>query len=85
VAQERFTKLVTHIPKAPLYTLVLTNILFVALSIALAVLVIARSGGEVCEIQARLSIKGLVIDIFKGRRAKERVESIEDLFKEKYV
>ena len=84
VAQERSTKLVTRIPKAPLYALVLANMLFVALGIALAVLAIARSGGEVREIQARLSIEGLVADIFEGRRAKERVESIGDLFKEKY-
>jgi len=84
IAQERSTKLVTRIPKAPLYTLVLANMLFVALGIALAVLAIARSGGEVREIQARLSIEGLVADIFEGRRAKERVESIDDLFEEKY-
>lgn len=84
LAQERSTKLVTRIPKAPLYTLVLANMLFVALGIALAALAIARSGGEVREIQARLSIEGLVANIFEGRRAKERVESIENLFEEKY-
>ena len=84
VAQERSIKLVTRIPKAPLYTLVLANMLFVALGIALAVLAIARSGGEVREIQARMSIEGLVVAIFEGRRAKERVESIDDLFEEKY-
>jgi hypothetical protein len=84
VGQERSTKLVTRIPKAPLYTLVLANMLFVALGIALAVLAIARSGGELREIQARLSIEGLVADIFEGRRAKERVESMDDLFEEKY-
>ena len=59
VAQERSTKLVTRIPKAPLYTLLLANMLFVALGIALAVSAIARGGGEVREIQARLSIEGL--------------------------
>lgn len=84
MAQERSTKLVTRISKAPLYTLVLANMLFVVLGIALAVLAIARSGGEVREVQARLSIEGLVADIFEGRRAKERVESIDDLFEEKY-
>ena len=83
-AQERSTKLVTRIPKAPLYALVLANMLFVALGIALAVLAIARSGGEVREIQARLSIEGLVAYAFEGRRAKESVESIDDLFEEKY-
>jgi hypothetical protein len=68
VAQERSTKLVTRIPKAPLYTLVLANMLFVVLGIALAIMAIARSGGEVREIQARLSIEGLVADRFEGRR-----------------
>jgi len=84
MAQERSTTLVARIPKAPLYTFVLANMLFVALGIALAVLAIARNGGEVREIQARLSIEGLVADIFEGRRAKERVESIDDLFDEMY-
>jgi hypothetical protein len=84
VAQERSTKLVTRIPKAPLYTLVLANMLFVAVGIALAVLAITRSDGEVREIQARLSIEGLVAGMFEGRRAKERVDSIDDLFEEKH-
>ena len=84
VAQERSTKLVTRIPKAPLYTLLLANMLFVALGIALAVLAIARGGGEVREIQARLSIEGLVASVFEGGRAKEGVESVDDLFEEKY-
>jgi hypothetical protein len=43
---------------------------------------LGSSGGEVREVQARLSIVGLVADRFEGLRAKNGEEKMDELFEE---
>jgi hypothetical protein len=81
-AQERTSLLVARILLAPLFTLVISNLLFVILGIILTVIAITSSGGDSQDIQARLSITGLVADRFEGQRAKLRVERLDELFEE---
>lgn len=82
-AQERHSFLVTRVPAAPLFTLVIANLLFVLLGIILAVVALQSSGGEVREIQARLGIFGLVADRFEAQTGRDDVEKMENHFEEK--
>jgi hypothetical protein len=81
-AQERTSLLVARILLAPLFTLVISNLLFVVLGIILTVIAITSSGKDSQDIQARLSITGLVADRFEGQRAKLKVERLDELFEE---
>jgi hypothetical protein len=81
-AQERSSFLVSRVPAAPLFALVISNLLFAVMGIVLAIVALATSGGNVREIQARLSIVGLVADRFESRRGAGGVEKMEELFEE---
>lgn len=81
-AQERESFLVSRVPKAPLFTLVLANLLFAVLGVVLTVVALATSGGEVREVQARMTLVGLVADRFEGSRGRNGVEEIKELFEE---
>jgi hypothetical protein len=82
-AQLRHEILVARVPKAPLAFLLLANLLLVVLGIVLTVFALsALRGDDVGEIQARLSITGLVASCFEGARAREGADSAEGLFEE---
>jgi hypothetical protein len=80
--QERSSFLVARVPAAPLFRLVIANLLFAALGICLASIGLATSGGDVTDIQARLTVAGLVADRFEGLRARRGVTEMEKLFEE---
>jgi len=80
--QERTSFLVTRLPMAPLFGLIISNLVFVLLGIILTGIALGTSGGEVQEIQARLSIVGLVADRFEGTRATGPAEEMDELFEE---
>jgi hypothetical protein len=73
------------VPAAPLFTLVIANPLFVLLGIILTGVAITISDGEVREVQARLSIIGLIVDRFETQRSGDGVEKMEDQFEERDV
>ena len=81
--QERKSFLVSRVPAAPLFTLVAANLLFGLLGVILALIAITSSGGDVREVQARLSIVGLVADRFEGQRGRDGVKEMDDYFEEK--
>jgi hypothetical protein len=82
-AQQRTSTLVTRIRAAPLFTLVATNLLFVALGVILTAVALGTSAGEVRDVQARLSVTGLVADRFEGLRTRRGgVKAMEELFEE---
>ena len=70
-------------PAAPLFRLVIANLLFVAVGVILTLVALSTSGGEVRDVQARLNIAGLVADHFEGAKARRGVESIDELFEER--
>ncbi|WPH00014.1 Hypothetical protein R9X50_00283700 [Acrodontium crateriforme] len=82
VAQSRTTSLVTRIPAAPLYTLVIANLLFVGAGILLLVIALSASGGETRDIQARLSIVGIVADRFESDLEPKAANTMEEIFEE---
>jgi len=74
---------VARVPIAPLAVLIFSNLSFVVLGVVLTIVaVVAVMKGDTREIQARMGISGLVAAQFEGDRAREPVESVEDLFKE---
>jgi hypothetical protein len=81
-AQERESFLVARVPLGPLFTLVVANLLFVVVGIILTSVALASSGGEVRDIQARLSVGGLIADRFEGIRGRGGVDNMEDIFEE---
>jgi hypothetical protein len=82
-SQLRTDMLVARVPKAPLVCLLLSNLLLAALGIVLTIIAFFAVRGETGEVQARLSIPALVAAQFEGKRARDRVESVEDLFEER--
>lgn len=82
VAQSRIISLVTRIPAAPLYTLIITNLLFVGAGILLLIISLSASGGETRDVQARLSIVGLVADRFEDDLEPKTAKSMEGMFEE---
>ncbi len=93
-AQYRRSMLVARVPVAPLAALVAANLLLALLGAGLTVVALVtvaagrrRSGGgrerEAAEVQARLSIAGIVTDRFEGARARQPVDEVEDMFGER--
>lgn len=88
-AQTRATILVARVPKAPLFLLMVINLIFVVLGIALAVDA-ARSSPEAHEVQSRFSIAGLVAGMFEKETMKTGpsdrlvLGKVERLFREYY-
>ncbi|KAF2188654.1 hypothetical protein K469DRAFT_660398 [Zopfia rhizophila CBS 207.26] len=82
-AQRRHTILVARVAKAPLFFLVVSNLLLVVLGIILTVLALVAVAGDTGEVQARLSIPALVATHFENGRGEESVEGVEKLFEER--
>lgn len=84
-AQERSTSFVARVPVAPLFSLVAFNLLYVLVGFVFAgvALVASSKEREVPDVQARLSVEGLVADRFEDPRAKMGVENVDDMFEER--
>jgi hypothetical protein len=82
-AQEREDILVARVPKAPLFAMVSASLHFVVMGIILTCIALLSSGGEGREIQARLSILGLVADRFESARGRNGVGMMEQYFEER--
>lgn len=80
--QIRSTKLVSRVPKAPLYTLVALNSLYAILGVTLAWFAIRSNPHETNELREKLSTAGLVALCFEGRRAERRVRKKKEMFRE---
>ncbi|KAF2148041.1 hypothetical protein K461DRAFT_324992 [Myriangium duriaei CBS 260.36] len=75
--------LVTRIKRTPLFTFIAVNLLYVVIGLVIAIMtVLTASDQRVHDLQARLSITGLVVDRFEGGRRKESARNIQDLFEE---
>lgn len=81
-AQQREEFLVAKVHAAPLFTLIGANLLFVVLGVVLTAVALINSGGEVREVQARLSLKGLVADRFASTVETKGIGHMDDKFEE---
>ncbi|KIW61169.1 hypothetical protein PV05_01326 [Exophiala xenobiotica] len=80
--QQRSTRLVARVPKAPLFSLVGLNSLYAILGVLLAVLALGSHPKETNELRERLSISGLVAACFEGESADKAVNKKREMFAE---
>ncbi|KAH7346928.1 hypothetical protein BKA66DRAFT_447756 [Pyrenochaeta sp. MPI-SDFR-AT-0127] len=81
-AQRRREILVARVPKAPLIVLLVSCFLIVLLGVILTILASVSVQGDTGEVQARLSIPGLVAAHFERHGGSQCVEYIDKLFEE---
>ncbi|GFF41089.1 hypothetical protein IFM58399_06146 [Aspergillus lentulus] len=81
-AQERETLLVARIPAAPLVTMVVVCLLYVVCGLLLTGLAAWSARNGVPDVQARLSIAGLVADRFEEPGLRSDTDSVEKMFAE---
>lgn len=83
VSQVREQILVARVPRAPLFALIVANLLLVLIGIILTSVALVAVRGDTGEVQARLSIPTLVAALFE-RRMKGPAEEVEDMFEERH-
>lgn len=80
--QVRTTKLVSRVPKVPLYFLVALNMVYATLGGVLAFVALVSKPNESNDVRERMSIVGLVAYAFEGARARKPVEKKRQMFAE---
>lgn len=82
MALRKETKLVATVPRNALYTLVAANLLFAAVGLVLTALAVVSCTRDVKEVQTRLSVPGLVAELFEKPYCNKQVKCEKDLFRE---
>jgi hypothetical protein len=80
--QTRTQILVTRMPKAPLFTLVVANLLYVLFGIALVCFICVGNPRESYGIKQRLTAEGLAARLFEPDNNNASAESTEEFFEE---
>jgi hypothetical protein len=84
--QARISTLVARVPKAPLVTPVLLNLVYAVAGVVLAVMAARTGPGETKNVQGRLNVTGLAAMCFESKvRCEGPAKEIQDLFAEKEV
>jgi len=83
LAQVRTSKVVTRLPVAALWFLVVANVGYAALGVSLATWAVLKATPAVHQVQIRLGISGLVAALFDGERFKGKADADGELFEEK--
>ncbi|KAJ4295177.1 hypothetical protein N0V90_007187 [Kalmusia sp. IMI 367209] len=82
LTQTRVSKVITKVPVAALWLLVVANALYALLGVGLAALALTYTSPSVHQVYTRLSITGIVAQLFEEEYAERAVESEEKLFRE---
>ncbi len=80
--QIRETKLVSRVPKVPLYFLIALNLVYAILGVVLASMALVSKPNGSNDVRERMSIVGLVAFAFEGERARKAVEEKRQMFAE---
>lgn len=83
-AQKRISKVITKLPVASLWLLVLANMSFAILAIVLAILAFGAANDDVHQLQIRLNISGLAAALLEENADKRVVKGESELFEENY-
>jgi hypothetical protein len=81
-AQSRSSIIAARVPFAPLFALMVANLLLVILGVILSVLAVFSARGDAAEAQARLSVQAIVAQVFESDRARRGVDNTDALFDE---
>ncbi|KAH9869875.1 hypothetical protein J1614_006795 [Plenodomus biglobosus] len=82
VSQRRASRIITRIPAAALWLLVLANMTFALLAICVGIMAWRASSDEIHQIQTRLGIPGLAAALFDHTASTKNVSSSRQLFRE---
>ncbi|KAH7371540.1 hypothetical protein BKA66DRAFT_590917 [Pyrenochaeta sp. MPI-SDFR-AT-0127] len=82
-AQARTSKVVTKLPVAALWFLVVTNVGYALLGVGLATWAMMKATEEVAQVQVRLGVAGFVAALFDREQFEEAASTDEGLFAEK--
>jgi hypothetical protein len=84
LVQSRSSKIVSKVPKAAVWVLVVSNILFLSLAVGLTVfaLVVSSKDPDVHQVHTRLGISGLASQLFEEGYSQRKVKDSEELFEE---
>lgn len=83
LAQVRTTKVVTRLPVAALWTLVVANVGFAMLGLGLAIWAFGLASESVHQVQMRLGVAGLASALFDREKFEESAHADDGLFAEK--
>jgi hypothetical protein len=83
LVQRKVSKVITSLPKAALWGLVVSNLLFSFLGLALTVLALIATSPSVHQVRVRLSVAGLVAQLFETQHSELAVDDDVDLFKKR--
>ena len=81
-AQKRSSIIAARIPFAPLFALIVANLLLVILGVILTALAVLSAHGDAAEAQARLSVQAIVAQVFESDRARRGVPSTDAMYDE---
>ena len=83
--QSRMSKVVSNVPKAAIWLLVLANLLFALFALVLTVCALRATlrDRSVHQVQTRLNIAGLSAQLFEGKHAREYADDEDKLFEER--
>ena len=82
--QKRISKVITKLPVASLWLLVLANMSFAILAIVLAIMALGVASDDVHQLQTRLNISGLAAALFEKNAGKRAVKDESELFEENH-
>jgi hypothetical protein len=82
--QSRSSKIVSKVPKAAVWVLVVSNILFLSLAIGLTIfaLVVSSKDPDVHQVHTRLGVSGLTSQLFEEGYGQQKVKDSKELFEE---
>jgi hypothetical protein len=82
LVQKRIISIITELPAAALWLLVIANLLFTMLGLVLATLAIRATSPEVHQVHTRLTTVGLAAQLFDWQHARKAAKRDSELFKE---
>jgi hypothetical protein len=82
LVQTRARKIMTRVPVAAVWLLVLANLFFAALGIGLAIMASMSADQDIYQVRTRLSVPGLAAALFERNSENRIVNSDKELFQE---
>jgi hypothetical protein len=80
--QKRIVSIITKLPAAALWLLVIANLVFTILGLVLATLAVRATSPEVHQVHTRLTTAGLAAQLFDGQHARKAAKTDSELFEE---
>jgi hypothetical protein len=80
--QSRNSQIISKVPKAAVWLLIVANLFFILFAIALTILALVFSSPDVHQVYIRLRVAGLMAQLFEGEHAQKQLKDSYNLFRE---